>query len=164
MFHAVVKLVSPATTPPLVASSTTQRNVWAAVVVQAMLTQLSFAVIVWATGAKATTRGPRPPEGLTTSVVWASARDAPLSVHAIWNVVRRKSSPLASPVLPAGCGVQTFAGGVAAMLSDGSSYVQEEAVTVYVTSPRSIVHGDPSPKPAACRRAWTSAPVRSVFC
>src|SRR4051794_774012 len=101
MLQFVVKLVEPVELPLLAPSSTNQRSVVAGVVVQTTLTLLTFVVIVCVIGVKLTIRGPRPPDGLTTSVDWLIVRGVPpRSVHATLKVVRRKSSPLLSPVAP----------------------------------------------------------------
>ena len=134
------------------------------VVVHTTAADVRVEVIDWVTGVKLTIRGPRPPVGLTTSVDWVKVRGLPPgSFQVIWKVVRRKSSPLESPTVPAAAGVHASAGGDAASLSAGSSKVHDVDESVKSTPRRSIVHGVPDPKPRACNRVFTSEPDMSAY-
>src|SRR5688572_9955099 len=82
-----------------------------------LATVVALFVIVCVSGVTLLIRGPRPPDGLTISCVCVIERVWPLTVQAMTNVTRRKSSPFWSPELPVSCGVQTFAGGVVSIAS-----------------------------------------------
>ena len=74
MFHALVELVDPVTLPELAPSSTVQRSTDAGEVVHVTLAVWTLDVIVCAIGSMPVTRGPSPPDGLTTSALCVSDR------------------------------------------------------------------------------------------
>ena len=110
--------------------------------------RVSVGVIVCVTGVKPVIRGPRPPVGLTTSVVCVNVRGLAAGLVP-GDREGRAAEVLAVGVAggAGGAGVQTSAGGDAASLSAGSSNVHDVADSVNVTPRRSIVHGVPEPRP-----------------